>query len=93
MQKIRTTVKIAGKDYVISGYDTEEYVQRVGTYVNRRMSELSLATRMPVQQVAVLTAISAVDDMMKARDEVTRLRTELDRAHEEIEILKRAKEQ
>ena len=28
MQKIRTTVKIAGKDYNIAGYDSEEHVQR-----------------------------------------------------------------
>ena len=28
MEKIRTTVRIAGKDYTLSGYDSEEYVRR-----------------------------------------------------------------
>ena len=30
MEKIRTTVRIAGKDYTMSGYDSEDYVHRIG---------------------------------------------------------------
>ena len=92
MQKTRTTVKIAGKEYTITSYDDETYVQRVATYVNRKMNDLSLATRLPVGQLAVLTAVSAVDDMMKARDEVGRLRAELDETRQELENLKKVRE-
>ena len=85
MQKIRTTVKIAGKEYNIAGYDPEEHVQRVAAYVDRRMSELSAATRLPPAQLAVLTAVNAVDDMIKSRDEIRRLRQENEQLREALE--------
>ena len=47
MDKIRTTVRIAGKDYAMTSYDSEAHVQRVAHYVDRKMTELSLATRLP----------------------------------------------
>ena len=50
MEKIRTTVHIAGKDYVMTSYDPESYVQRVASYVARKVTEVSLATRLPGSQ-------------------------------------------
>ena len=82
MEKIRTTVRIAGKDYNIAGYDPEDHVQRVAAYVDRKMSELALTTHLPPAQLAVLTAVNAVDDMMKSRDEIRRLRKEIEQLHE-----------
>ena len=78
MQKTRTTVRIAGKDYTISSYDSEEYINRVAAHVDRKMSELAVATKLPAAQLAVLTAVNATDDMLKSRDEIRRLRAELD---------------
>ena len=85
MEKIRTTIRIAGKDYNIAGYDPEEHVQRVAAYVDRRMSELSAATRLPPAQLAVLTAVNAVDDTIKSRDEIRRLRQENEQLREALE--------
>ena len=78
MQKIRTTVRIAGKEYTIASTDSEAYVNRVANWVDRRMSELAAATRLPTTQLAVLTAVNAADDMMKSRDEIRRLEAELE---------------
>ncbi len=78
MEKIRTTVRIAGKEYTIASYDTEAYVNRVADWVNRRMEELGAATKLPAAELAVLTAVNAADDMMKSRDEIRRLKAELD---------------
>ena len=89
MQKIKTTVHIAGRDYAISSYDTVEHVQGVAAWVDRRMKELHQATKLPGGQLAVLTAVNAADDMMKSREEIRRLRAELEEAHREIERLKR----
>ena len=89
MQKIKTTVRIAGKDYAISSYDTEAYVQNVAAWVDRRMRELHQATRLPGGQLAVLTAMNAADDMMKSREENRRLRRELEEARKEIERLQK----
>ena len=85
MQKIKTTVKIAGKDYNISGYDSEEHVQRVAAHVDRKMNELAAATHLPPAQLAVLAAVNATDDMMKSRDEIRRLRKENERLREVLE--------
>lgn len=88
MEKIRTTVKIAGKEYTMTSYDSEEYVRRVARYVDRKMTELSLATRLPTNSLAVLTALNIADDMLKAHDEITRTRKELDQTREQLESLR-----
>ena len=85
MEKIRVTVRIAGKDYTMSGYDKEEYVRRVAAHVNRKIQELSMATRMPMQDVSVLAAVTIADDMLKAQDEVNRLRRELENTRMQLE--------
>ena len=84
-EKTRATVRIAGRDYTIASYDSPEYVARVAAYVNRKMNELSLATRLPAGQLAVLAAVNATDDMMKSRDEIRRLRAELDALRDQLE--------
>ena len=88
MQKIRTTVKIAGKDYTISSYDDEAHVQRVAAYVDRRLSELNAAAKLPAAQLAVMVAMDVTDEMLKAQDEVRRMRTELSQARDEIEAIR-----
>ena len=89
MEKIRTTVRIAGREYAIVTRDSEAYVQGVAAWVDRRMRELNQATHLPGGQLAVLTAMNAADDMMKSREENRRLRRELDEARAEIERLRR----
>ena len=89
MQKIKTTVHIAGKDYAISSYDSIEHVQGVAAWVDRRMKELHQATKLPGGQLAVLTAMNAADDMFKSREEIRRLHSQLEEAQKEIERLNR----
>ena len=90
MEKIRTTVRIAGREYSIVTRDSEEYVHGVAGWVDRRMRELNQATHLPGGQLAVLTAMNAADDMMKSREENRRLRKQLEAAQAEIERLKRS---
>lgn len=85
MDKIRTTVRIAGHDYTLTSYDGDEHVQRVAKYVDRMVNDLTLATRLPMAQVAVLAAMNIADDMVKARDEVTKLKKELAEANRKLE--------
>ena len=89
MEKIKTTVRIAGREYSIVTRDSEEYVRGVAAWVDRRMHELNQATHLPGGQLAVLTAMNAADDMMKSREENRRLRKQLEAAQAEIERLKR----
>ena len=57
-EKTRTVVRIAGREYPITSYDGEEYVRRVGAYVDRKIGELALATRLSPLEVATLAAVS-----------------------------------
>jgi len=87
-QKIRTTVRIAGKDYTMSGTDSEEHMHRVAVYVDRKMEELALVTRAPSNMVAVLTAMNVTDELLKSQDENTRLRKEMMSLQQQITKLR-----
>ena len=87
MEKKRVTIRVAGKDYNMTSSDSEAYVRRGAAYVDRKIGELMLATRLPAADAAVLTAITLADDAFKAQDENTRLRRELDQARLEIDRL------
>lgn len=89
MEKIRTTVHVAGKDYTITSYDPEPHVQRVAAYVDRKMNELALTTRLGQAQLSVLVAMNIADDMLKAHDEINRLRKELIQAQKALEGAKK----
>lgn len=85
MDKIRTTVRIAGHEYTLTSYDSAEHVQRVAKYVDRMLNDLTLSARLPAAQTAVLAAVTIADDMIKARDEVTKLKKELAGANKKLE--------
>ena len=89
MEKIRTTVRVVGKDYTISSYDPAAHVQRVVAYVDRKLNELSAATRLPQAQLSVLAALNIADDMLKAHDEITRLRRELMETQQKLEAARK----
>ena len=77
MEKTKTTVRIGGREYTMVGVDSEEHIKRVAVFVDRKMEELMLATRLPQPMISVLTAMNIADELMKAQDENTRLRREL----------------
>ncbi len=77
MEKTKTTVRIGGREYTLLGVDSEEHIKRVAVFVDRKMEELTLATRLPQPMISVLTAMNIADELMKAQDENTRLRREL----------------
>ena len=37
--KVDTEVLIGGKVYTLSGYESEEYLQKVASYINNKMME------------------------------------------------------
>ncbi|MGI6168513.1 MAG: cell division protein ZapA [Christensenellales bacterium] len=70
MEKKKTVVKIAGKEYTMSGYETEEYMRRVAAYVDGKIGELKknyfiLSTSM----TSVLAAANIADELFKAQEE------------------------
>lgn len=77
MEKQKTIVRVAGKEYTLVSADSPEYINRVANYVDRRITETAFATRMNKENVAVLVSLNMADELMKAQDENARLRREL----------------
>ena len=91
MAKTRTVVRIAGREYPITSSDSEEYVLRVARYVDRKINDLSLATRLPALESATLAAVTIADELAKAREEINRLRAALESERGELAALRAEK--
>ena len=77
MDKQKTTVRVAGKEYALVSSDSPAHLGRVARYVDRQISETVFATRAGKEDAAVLVALNLADELMKAQDENARLRREL----------------
>jgi len=85
MEKTRTVVKICGKEYTMSGFESEEYIHRVAIYVDRKMSDLkSQYVNLNSGTLAVLTALNVADDLLKLQDQLEALTQEYQILNEEL---------
>ena len=69
MDKQKTTVRVAGREYTLVSSDSPEYIGRVAAYVDRKINEAALAAHLPVDKAAVLVALNIADELMRAHDE------------------------
>ncbi|MDQ1144810.1 cell division protein ZapA [Bacillus sp. SORGH_AS 510] len=77
-QKHRTTVDIYGQQYVIMGTESPSHIRLVASLVDDKMREISSKNpSLDVSKLAVLTAVNAVNDYIKIKDQLDRLQTEL----------------
>ena len=91
--KNKVEVKIAGKDYTIVGTESEEYIQRVGLYIDRKMLEVMRSNnKLSTSLAAVLTAMNVADDYFKCHENESQLKKELKKLHEEFNELKEEKQ-
>lgn len=71
-EKNMTKVMIDGKIITLGGYESEEYLQRVANYVNRKISEMESVTafrRMSPDMRSCMLAINMADDYFKAKEQ------------------------
>ncbi len=89
MEKTRTMVKICGKEYVMAGFESEEYIHRVAIYVDRKMSELkNQYINLNPNTLSVLTAINVADDLLKLQEQFDALSKDYAEMSEELKRLK-----
>jgi len=84
-------VLIGGKVTRLTGYESEEYLQKVASYINHRLGELSqLGTwrRMTSDTKSTLLALNIADDYFKARQKAEELEEELQNKDRELYELK-----
>lgn len=89
MEKTRTMVKICGKEYVMAGYESEEYIHRVAIYVDRKMTDLKAQyINLNPNTLSVLTAINVADDLLKLQDQFDALSKDYENLCEEQKRLR-----
>lgn len=92
----RVSINICGEEYTLVAAEAPSYMQKVGEYVNDKLSELLATSKVGRADAAVLTAVNITDELLKERDASDALRRqvkeyadEVNRAKDEISDLKR----
>lgn len=89
--KIDTEVIIGGKVYTLCGYESEEYLQKVASYINNKMNEygkIDSFRRQPSDTQNVLLQLNITDDYFKAKSQISVLEDELREKEKELYDLK-----
>lgn len=79
--KTDVQVLLGGKVYTLSGYESEEYLQKIALYINNKMSELKSCLgykRMGSDMQKTLLELNMADDYYKARKRIGELETDLE---------------
>ena len=84
MDKQKTTVRVAGKEYTLVSADKPEHMLRVAAYVDRKITEVMQVSRLPAAGASVLVALNIADELIKVHDENARLRRELTQTREQL---------
>ncbi len=89
--KTDTEVIISGKVFTLSGYESEEYLQKVASYLNNKTNEYSKVEsfkRQPLDTQSVLLQLNIADDYFKAKNQISLLEEELQAKEKELYDLK-----
>ena len=79
--KNTTQVLIDGKIITLSGYESPEYLQKVASYMNQKISELSQLqgySRLSVDTKHTLLSLNVADDYFKAREQAEMLEEDME---------------
>ncbi|MBR2528971.1 MAG: cell division protein ZapA [Blautia sp.] len=89
--KNKAQVIIGGKVITLSGYESEEYLHLVATYMNRKISELSEMpgySRLPMETKHNLLSLNISDDYFKAKKQAEDYEQDMQRKDQEVFDLK-----
>ncbi len=89
--KNNTEVIIGGKVYTLSGYESEEYLQRVAAYINNKLSEFVRDDNYRRQSAdirEVLMYLNIADDYFKVKKSADSLESDINAKDKEIYDLK-----
>lgn len=79
-EKTRITVEIYGNEYIIVGSESASHIRHVASKVDEKMDEIhSKNPSLDTKQLAVLTAINAVNDYVKIKERLEQLEKEVEK--------------
>ena len=89
----KNTIKvlIGGKIVTLSGYESEEYLQNVASYMNHKITQLSELpgyNRQPVETKNTLLSLNIADDYFKAKRQGSALEQDVELKNKEMYDLK-----
>ena len=73
----RVVINICGEDYTFVAEESSAYMQKVGTYVSDKMSEVLEGAKVGRTDAAVLTAANIADELFKAQAAAEQLRNQI----------------
>ena len=73
----RVIMNICGEDYTLVAEENAAYMEKVGTMVNDKMTELMESARVGRTDAAVLAAVNITDELFKAQEAAENLRRQL----------------
>ncbi|MBD5136996.1 MAG: cell division protein ZapA [Lachnospiraceae bacterium] len=79
--KNNTEVILDGKIYTLSGYESEEYLQKVASYINNKISEFKSTegySRLSPDMQKALLELNIADDYFKAKKQADSLENEIE---------------
>ena len=90
---VKNTAKviIGGKIITLGGYESEEYFQKVASYINKKIEELSAMpgySRQPMETKHTLISLNITDDYFKARNQAEIFEQDLQQKDQEMYDLK-----
>lgn len=89
--KTSADVLIGGKIYTLSGYESEDYLQKVANYINSKINEfdeMEQFRRFPGEMKSTLVELNIADDYFKAKDQAEKLDQDIKEKEKEIYDLK-----
>lgn len=89
--KTNAEVIIDGKVYTLAGFESEEYLQKVASYLNGKIGELSAMDnwiKLSTDYRNILLQINMADDYFQAQKEAAELKTEVEQKEKDVYDLK-----
>ena len=86
-----TQVLIGGKIYTLSGYESEEYLQRVAAYLNGKITEIKTLegyARMTAEMKSLLLNLNTADDYFKLKSQADQLGEQISAKDRELYEIK-----
>ena len=89
--KTDTEVIIGGKVFTLSGYESEEYLQKVASYINNKIAEYNKIDgfkRQPIDTQNVLLQLNIADDYFKSKKQIEMMEEQISEKEKELYDLK-----
>ena len=89
--KTDTEVIIGGRVLTLSGYESEEYLQKVASYINNKLAEYNRVEsfrRPPADIQNIVVELNIADDYVKAKKQIEELEEEAASKEKELYDLK-----